>query len=152
MVTSDLVKILGGPEIFRLLAVPIRPRPGRRDQDALIQLLRGGLPAEALDAVATRFGISASEMLRILRLPSRTLARRKKTGLLSADESDRLVRFARIGGLAEEVLGSSAPAGRWLREPNPALGNTAPIRWLDTDIGVKEIEQLLIRIAHGAYS
>jgi putative toxin-antitoxin system antitoxin component (TIGR02293 family) len=152
MVTGDLVKILGGPEIFRLLEVPTRPRPGRRDQDALIQLLRGGLPAEALDAVATRFGIGASEMLRILRLPSRTLARRKKTGVLSADESDRLVRFARIGGLAEEVLGSSVPAGRWLREPNPALGNTAPICWLDTDIGVKEIEQLLIRIAHGAYS
>jgi putative toxin-antitoxin system antitoxin component (TIGR02293 family) len=146
------MQILGGPQIITLPEVSTRPRPGRRDQDALIQLLRGGLPAEALDAVATRFGISGSEIPRILRLPPRTLARRKKTGVLSAEESDRLVRFARIGGLAEEVLGSSASAGRWLREPNPALGNTAPIRWLDTDIGVKEIEQLLIRIAHGAYS
>jgi putative toxin-antitoxin system antitoxin component (TIGR02293 family) len=147
MVTSDLVRLLGGPQIIRL-----RSRSGRRDQDALIQLLRGGLPAAALDAVATQFGISASEIIRILRLPSRTLARRKKTGMLSADESDHLARFVRIGGLAEEVLGSTPGAGRWLREPNPALGGTPPIRWLDTDVGVKEIEQLLIRIAHGAYS
>jgi len=143
----------------RLNAVP---PPGRapaasaceayRELIALIGLVRAGLPYQSLEAIASRYGISSSELLRILRLPPRTLARRKKAGLLSADESDRLARLGRIGGLAEEVLGNPARAGRWLREPNPALGDTPPLRWLDTDVGAKEVEQLLSRIAHGVYS
>jgi putative toxin-antitoxin system antitoxin component (TIGR02293 family) len=64
----------------------------------------------------------------------------------------RRVRFGRICGLVEEILGSPEKACRWLREPNHALGNTPPLSWLDTDIGAKEVEDLLSRIAHGIYS
>jgi len=62
------------------------------------------------------------------------------------------VAVARVGALAEEIRGNQVRAGRWLRERNLALGGSPPIHWLDTDIGAKEVEELLIRIAHGVHS
>ena len=141
--TARVIQVLGGRHFLK---------PAGRDEDALIERIRSGLPYPALEAIASRFSIDSTELRRILRLPQRTLARRKKARVLSADESDRLVRLGRIGALAEETLGNPARAGRWLCEPNPALGDTPPIRWLDTDLGAKEVEELLIRIAHGVYS
>ncbi len=143
-----LVQVLGGRQFLGSLGLDI----SRLDEQALIVGIRSGLPFEALDAIASRFSLGATELVRILRLPQRTLARRKKTRILTADESDRLMRVARIAALAEETLGNSTRAGRWLHEPNAALGSIPPIRWLDTDLGAKEVEELLIRIGHGVYS
>src|SRR5262245_46984001 len=143
-----LVQALGGRQFLGSLRLDI----AQLDEQGLIAGIRSGLPFEALEAVASRFGLGATELVRILRLPPRTLARRKKTRVLTADESDRLMRVARIAALAEETLGNAARAGRWLHEPNAALGSIPPIAWLDTDLGAKEVEELLIRIGHGVYS
>jgi len=148
MVIPRLVQALGGQQFLDAIGVKGRDLP----EDALIECIRRGLPYSSLEAVASRIGSSATELLGILRIPQRTLARRKQTQRLAGDESDRLVRLARIGALAEQTHGNAVRAGRWLREPNSALGNVAPIQWLDTDLGAKEVEELLIRIAHGVYS
>jgi putative toxin-antitoxin system antitoxin component (TIGR02293 family) len=91
-------------------------------------------------------------LVAVLHLPPRTLARRKRERRLRADESDRLFRLGRIAALAEEVLGSREKASRWLHRPNPALGRVIPLRHLDTDLGARQVEDLLLRIAHGVYS
>ncbi len=147
-----VIEALGGRGVIGKLESLRQQRAGGREEDALIERVRLGLPYSSLEAIELRFGIGLNDLLRILRLPYRTLARRKKAALLSVDESDRLVRLGRICAVAEEVLGSPARAGRWLREPNPALGDTPPLRWLDTDLGAREVELLLSRIAHGVYS
>jgi putative toxin-antitoxin system antitoxin component (TIGR02293 family) len=135
-------------------ALGLKPvgRDPRRDEDVLIERVRTGLPFSALEAIASRFDLGSQDLLRILRLPERTLARRRKARVLSAEESDRLVRLGRIAALAEETLGNVVKASGWLRRPNPVLGDTAPILWLDTDVGAREVEEVLIRIAHGVQS
>jgi len=148
MVIPRLVQALGGQQFLDEIGVKGRDLP----EDALIDRSRRGLPYSSLEAVSSRIGLSVSELLGILRIPQRTLARRKKTQWLAAEESDRLVRLARIGAFAEQTHGNAVRGARWLREPNSALGNVAPIQWLDTDLGAKEVEELLIRIAHGVYS
>ncbi len=65
---------------------------------------------------------------------------------------DRLFRGGRIAAQAEQVLGSRAKASAWLRKPNRALGGAVPLRQLDTDLGAGEVEDVLLRIAHGVYS
>ena len=127
-------------------------REPRRDEDVLIERVRAGLPYSALQTLASRYDLGSRDLLRILHLPQRTLARRRQARVLSADESDRLVRLGRIAALAEETLGNPVKAGRWLREANPVLGDTAPMRWLDTEVGAREVEEVLIRIAHGVPS
>lgn len=138
-----IVDTLGGQKVFAERV---------RTLDDLLVATRKGLRYPSFDAVRSRFQIELGLMTVILDLPKRTLARRKKEKRFHTDESDRLVRLARIGSLAETVLGNKVKAARWLHGPNRALGNEAPLARLDTDLGVREVEDLLLRIAYGVYS
>ena len=136
-----IVETLGGQKVVK--AATLEDLRARR---------RSGLPYASLDAVSAAYHITAKDLVRILELPPRTLARRKKERRLHADESDRLLRLGRVAALAEEVLGSRERATRWLHEPNPALGGESPLRTLDSDLGARQVEDVLVRIAHGVYS
>ena len=136
--TADIVRALGGPRL-----VPARS-PGQ-----LRALVRAGLPYAALSAVIAGFRLGTAETGTVLRIPERTLARRRKENRLSAEESDRLVRLARIAALAEDTLGGREKAARWLTSENRALGGRTPISELDTDLGAEEVEAALQRLSHG---
>lgn len=41
---------------------------------------------------------------------------------------------------------------RWLAMPNKALGGKKPLDLLDTELGAKQVEQILGRIESGVYS
>jgi putative toxin-antitoxin system antitoxin component (TIGR02293 family) len=99
-----------------------------------------------------RFGLNREEISSALDLPPRTLARRKQERRLRRDESDRLFRLVRIASQASEVLGGEGKAGRWLHTPNRALGGKPPLELLDTDLGSRQVEEVLGRIEHGVYS
>jgi len=122
------------------------------DYTAVINRARAGLPFAALDAVGKRYAIPLATLARVVGVPARTLARRKKERRLRADESDRLLRLARVAAAAEDVLGAQDNAGRWLQKPNRALGGVVPLDLLDTDLGAEEVVAILGRIAHGVYS
>ena len=122
------------------------------DYTAVIHRARSGLPFASLVAVGTRYAIPLLTLARVVGLPARTLARRKKERRLRADESDRLLRLARVAAGAEDVLGAQDKAGRWLQKPNRALGGIAPLDLLDTDLGAEEVVTVLGRIEHGVYS
>jgi len=127
-------------------------RAGRGKPPALRARVRSGLPYACLETLATRFSIGREELTVVLALPPRTLARRKRERRLRADESDRLLRLGRIAVLAEEVLGDRERAGRWLHEPSQALGGERPLDLLDTDLGARQVEDVLTRLAHGVHS
>lgn len=141
--TARLVETLGGKGVFR-------ERPAT--YDVLIDRARSGLPYAALEAFAKRFDIAQQDLVRILRLPPRTLARRKKARRLSAGESDRLLRLSRVAARAEEVLGGRERAGSWLCGSVRALGGARPLDLLDTDLGTMHVERILGRIEHGVHS
>ena len=122
------------------------------DYAAVIDRTRTGLPYAALEALARRYAIPLPRILRVLALPARTHARRKKERRLSAAESDRLLRLARVAAGAEQTLGAADKAGQWLQKPNRALRGAAPLDLLDTDLGVEEVVTVLGRIEHGVYS
>jgi putative toxin-antitoxin system antitoxin component (TIGR02293 family) len=122
------------------------------DYTAVIHRARSGLPFASLTGLATRYDIPVLMLARVIGVPARTLARRKKERRLRADESDRLLRLARVAAVAEDVLGESAHVGRWLQKPNRALGGVTPLDLLDTDLGAEEVVTILGRIEHGVYS
>jgi putative toxin-antitoxin system antitoxin component (TIGR02293 family) len=55
----------------------------------------------------------------------------------------------RIQERAEETFGSHEKAKLWLTRRTKALGNKAPMDLLDSDSGIQQVEDLLIRIDHG---
>ena len=111
-----------------------------------------GIPFDALEAFVKTMGMPLTEVTKVLGLAARTLARRKHQRVLTLAESDRLYRLARIACMAIEVLGSPEKATQWLERPNRALGGETPLSFLDTDIGARQVEAVLGRIAHGVFS
>src|SRR6202035_6045676 len=62
------------------------------DFPGLIEKIRKGLPYSAFERLQKNTGFSTEQLLDLLQIPRRTLARRKAASRLSPDESDRLVR------------------------------------------------------------
>lgn len=95
-------------------------------------------------------GFSKQEIERLI-IPARTLRHRKiRRERLSLDESDRVVRLARIQALAEDVFGEVAKANQWLREGLAILGGKSPLETARTEAGGRLIEQLLAKLDWGA--
>lgn len=141
--TEALVEALGGRKVFK-----------RRidNVDQLRDTVKAGLPYASFEALIDKLGLAREEVAAALHLPQRTIARRKKEKKLQADESDRLLRLARVGAQAVVTLGSEEKALQWLRRPNRALGNRAPLDLIDNDIGTRQVEEVLGRIEHGNIS
>ncbi len=118
------------------------------DPMRLVRLVRHGLPIDAVQTMLDSGRITAVELDQIV-LPRKTLAHRRKLGTLTPEQSDRLVRVARILALAETTFGSQEKAGLWLRRPTAVFAGERPLDLLDTDEGAREVETLLGRIAHG---
>lgn len=135
--------LLGGIEVLHA-----QPRTGMD----WIPLVRRGLPAASVEAITRLTRTAQSELARALAIPERTLARRKREGLLSAEESAKFVRFARVVERAEEVFEEGAPALAWLKTENPALGDVTPLSLLDTDLGADTVLDMLGRIEHGVFA
>lgn len=142
-ITRDIVAALGGRRVI-----------GREvdDAKALLKRIRLGLPYASYEHVAHLLEASLDEVGQVLNLPTRTRARRKREKRLEPDESDRLVRVARILATAGNVLGSPDKAARWLRRPNRALGGEVPLHLLDTEVGEQLVEDVLGRLEHGVLS
>ena len=119
-----------------------------RNAGDLIAAVRAGLPAATVEYVVDAGKMSLTEIDAAI-LPRKTLARRIKAGMLTADQSDRLIRVAKVIALAEETFGSPDKAGAWLRRETGPLGGVSPMSLLDTTEGTSQVEQLLTRIAYG---
>ena len=117
-----------------------------------IPLVRRGLPSASVDALVRLTRITQTELAHALAIPERTLVRRKREGVLSAEESAKLVRFARVVERAETVFEDTDSALSWLQSPNASLGGVTPLSLLDTDIGADSVLDTLGRIEHGVFA
>jgi putative toxin-antitoxin system antitoxin component (TIGR02293 family) len=115
----------------------------------LARLVHRGIRLAVLSHVQ-RAGFSKQEIERFI-IPARTWRHRKaKKECLSVEESDRVVRLARIQAMAEDVFGDVEKAARWLREGLGILDHKPPLEVARTESGARLIEQILAKIDWGA--
>jgi putative toxin-antitoxin system antitoxin component (TIGR02293 family) len=127
---------------------------GRRlsnDRD-LREAIREGFSPKVVAELMRASGLTLKELAAALDLSPRSLQRRRHSGRLAPYESDRLFRLARIVALASEFLGDHERAVRWLKHPNRALGGVAPVTAMDTELGARQVENILGRVAFGGIS
>jgi putative toxin-antitoxin system antitoxin component (TIGR02293 family) len=136
-VRSSTLKIVGGADLV-----------GADKEADLVGLVRRGLPVGSAQFVLDSGRLTPAELDHVV-LPRKTFANRKKLGTLTPEQSDRLIRVARVLATAEEVFGSQEKAAVWLRRPTTALDGQRPLQLLDTDEGARAVDTLLGRIAHG---
>lgn len=123
------------------------------DAPSVMRTIEKGLPWKTLVRFANNMGLPVEQVADVLAIPPRTLARRKAEGRLKADESDRLVRLARVFAKALDLFhGDREAATLWLTDLNLALGRVAPLDYARTEIGADEVEALVDRIQYGMFS
>ncbi len=144
MAAHSVPELLGGEPVLGRTAT---------QGGALAELVRAGLPAQALFLLAKKLDLRQAEISEKIGIPQRTLTRRlQRHARLTAAESDRTVRLAQVYTAAIEALGSEEKAAQWLKTPNRALRGGRPLDQVDTDPGVREVEDVLGRIAYGVYT
>jgi putative toxin-antitoxin system antitoxin component (TIGR02293 family) len=119
----------------------------------LIRHIERGFSFKALQELESRSGLATSQIASVIGLPERTLARRKASGRLSPDESERLLRISSVFEDAVDLFeGDVASAVKWLTTPRKALGNQPPLAYSRTEPGAREVENLVGRLEHGIFS
>jgi len=120
------------------------------DTAGLLERVREGLAYSCWDRFLQSTGLAKETAAHFVQITPRTLVRRKEQGRLHPDESDRLVRAARIFSQAVGLFeGDQHAARQWLTVPQPALGGSTPWDYAATEIGAREVESLIGRLEHG---
>lgn len=135
------VRALGKMAVF--LNIPIS------NSKDLVKFARAGLPATSFESFA-KTGFSRKEMEWII--PPRTLSHRQKgDGLLSIEESDKLIRAAKIQALAFEVIGSEDKAISWLQKDRKVFDGLSAMELMKTEVGAQQVEETLIQLDEGYF-
>jgi putative toxin-antitoxin system antitoxin component (TIGR02293 family) len=117
----------------------------------LAEIVEKGLPTDSLTHLKEK-GLTFSEVSEVVISP-RTLKHRKARGqALSQEETDRVVRVARIVALAEQVFRNHDKAFAWLRSADERLADRTPLSMLQTESGGRLVENMLWQIDEGVYA
>ena len=117
-----------------------------------IERIHAGLSFRAVQNLQKALGVPMEKLASVLGMSRATLHRRKIQGKIDKEESEKLVRYQRLLKKADEVFGDAANAREWLTSKQTGLGNVVPLDFARTEIGAREVENLLGRIEYGVYS
>lgn len=118
----------------------------------LIEQVQDGLPAEAFHDFARAIGLSIDSLSEIVGVSVRTVQRRLEAGSpLDSTISERLVRLARLYSRVTDVLSDEDLARQWMQTPREVFGGRTPLELARTELGAREVEDLLLRVEHGVF-
>jgi putative toxin-antitoxin system antitoxin component (TIGR02293 family) len=123
------------------------------DAVTLIKRVEKGFSFSLLVRFQRNVALPMKEIAEWVQIPQTTLNRRRAQGRLQPDESDRVLRASRVFGKALGLFEGDAEAARhWLASPQRALGGAIPMGLAKTDLGAREVEDLIERLEHGVFT
>jgi putative toxin-antitoxin system antitoxin component (TIGR02293 family) len=118
----------------------------------LIRQIQKGLRFAELETLQNSMDLPFEQLAAKLCMSRSTLQRRKAAGRLSPEESDKVVRLSRLLEHATTVFGDVEKARAWLKHPQYGLGGAVPLEYAQTEVGAREVDNLLGRIDYSVYS
>ncbi len=114
----------------------------------IAEAVESGLPKHSLERVVDRAGVEGPDRARLMHrvVPSATYKRRQR---LKLAEGERTERLARVIALAEMLWDDEAEAQRFLLTPHPELGSRKPIEAALTELGARQVEDVVMRALYG---
>ncbi len=135
-----------------LKAMKAAAKSSSRLPHELVKVVQNGLKFDELEALRFKLGLPLEKLGEKLGIARATLHRRKAAGRLAPDESDKVIRFARLLAQATRVFAGVEEARQWLSFPQYGLGGAVPLDYARSEVGAREVETLLGRIEHGVYA
>ena len=125
-------------------------RKAQSRSSAIVALVQYGVPFGLLEGFQRTVGLSVEQIAALVQIPTRTLTRRRESGHLRPDESDRLFRAARVFGRVLALYdGKLDEAREWLASPQRGLGGAVPLTLAATDHGAQTISDIIGRMEYG---
>jgi putative toxin-antitoxin system antitoxin component (TIGR02293 family) len=123
-------------------------KPTTRGMAGLAAAVEKGLPRSALTRVVARAGVTGKARLALLHrvIPSATFKRRTR---LKLHESEKTERLARVIALSELLWDDAEAAQRFISAPHPELGNRTPLECASTELGARQVEDVVMRAIYG---
>lgn len=118
----------------------------------LIAITREGIKKSTLKSLAEYLGISMEMMSRLLHTSHRNIQRKDEDELLDTLKTEKVLELASFAQRGIEVIGNKDAFIEWLHSPLMALGNKAPLDYLDTSFGIQMVIKVLGRLEHGVFS
>ena len=110
-----------------------------------------GFPFKAFERLMRSMDLASDRLAEIVGIPRRTLARRKIEKRFTSDESERLLRGARVFGNTLRLFdGNREDAVEWLLTLQRDLGK-APADLIHTETGTREVERVIGALEHGVF-
>lgn len=134
----------------------------RADLMERVRLVKRGVSAQTVDAMARRMSMPKEKLAGTLGLARATIDRKvRENKPLSTDEGSRVLGLARLVGQVQAMVEESGDPGGfdaaawvadWLGRPLPALAGQKPEELMDTADGQRLVGDLLARMQSGAYA
>lgn len=123
-------------------------KPTVRSVADIAEAVESGLPKQSLERVVERSGIEGPGRLKLMYrvVPAATYKRRLRLKLVESEKTERL---ARVIALAEMLWDDEAEARRFLSTPHPELGRKKPIEAALTELGARQVEDIVNRALFG---
>jgi len=119
----------------------------------LVRHVEKGLAFTAVEALQQQMDLATKEIAQLLDIKFRTFLRRKEAGRLQPAESDRVLRASRLFARAQDLFDGNQEAARaWLMTPQRALGGAIPLEIAKTEVGAREVEQIIGRLEQGVFT
>ena len=117
------------------------------DAEAISQVNKGLVFAES-EWLAGALGLTLDKFADFVGIPKATFFRRRG-GRFTRNESDHIMRYARLFDRASCVFESEEGAQEWLATPQQGLNGIVPLEHARTETGARQVESLLGRIEAG---
>jgi putative toxin-antitoxin system antitoxin component (TIGR02293 family) len=135
---ARIAEVMGGARVLHHRIVTLAE---------LDEVVARGLPRAALDALVRRV-VDPPESLRLKYriVPKATYLRQERLNVAHSQKAERL---ARVFAMAEAIWQDEAAARRFMSTPHPELGERTPLDVAMTEIGARQVEEVLERGLHG---
>ena len=138
---QQIAELLGGADA---LGNPVH------DMMELDELVAKGIPRSAFDALIERLAAGADEVTRVsLRYRIVPRATYQRSRRLNQQHSETVERLARIYAMARALWRDDRAAQRFLLSPHPELRGKTPLDAALTEIGGRQVEEIIERGMHG---
>ena len=116
-------------------------------------IARQGISTAFVIDLMGSLGLNKPETAHLIDISPKTLDRHLQSGrLFKGLQSDRILELADLYNQGISTFGNKEKFLKWLISSSPALGNTSPREWLDTQQGIEAISDELGKIRHGIFA
>lgn len=116
-----------------------------------VDIIRNGLPYEAIEVISTRTNLPIKQVLHLLGVAQTTYNKKKKDkDLLTGRDSEVVLVLTELLDFGLEVFNNEKDKfQRWLKKPNISLGGVSPKSLFDSLTGIQEVRNSLNRLEYG---